>query len=375
MVAAAGTVAVMASPPDRSERTRLVVLFGGASAEHDVSCVSAMHVLQAADGERYDVLPIGITRDGRWVSAGDAIAAMGSGAASLPSPDAVAADGTGSEIQPLPAVAPAVPGQRVVVLPLLHGPMGEDGTVQGLLELAGVPYVGAGVAASAVCMDKGLAKDVLTASGIPQCRHLLARLPGAEFAAACVAELGLPVFVKPANLGSSVGVTKAHDLAELEAAIATALRYDEYVVVEETVTAREIEVAVLGNESPRASVPGEIVPGNEFYDYDDKYLTDGADLRIPADLAPEEVAEVQRLAVAAYRALRVDGMARVDFFYEAGGRGWLVNELNTIPGFTPISMYPKLWEASGLPYAELVDELVRLAVARHERRSRFATER
>ena len=375
MVAAPGTVPAMATPSPDPERTRLVVLFGGASAEHDVSCVSAMHVLEAADRARYDVHPIGITRDGRWVSAGDAIAAMGAGAASLPSPDAVVEGHAGAEIEPLPAVAPAVPGQRVVVMPLLHGPMGEDGTVQGLLELAGVPYIGAGVASSAVCMDKGLAKDVLAARGIPQCLHLVARQPGAAFAAECVDVLGLPVFVKPANLGSSVGVTKAHDLAELEAAIATALRYDEYVVVEEAVHAREIEVAVLGNEAPRASVPGEIVPGNEFYDYDDKYVSDGADLRIPAELDPVEVAEVQRLAVAAYTALRVDGMARVDFFYEAGARGWLVNELNTIPGFTPISMYPKLWEASGLTYGELVDELVRLALERHERRARFATER
>lgn len=361
-----------AEPP---ERTRLVVLFGGASAEHDVSCVSALHVLQAADRDRYDVHPVGITRDGRWVSAGDAIAALGAGAASLPSPDAVVEHHAGTVIQPIPAVAPATPGQRVVVLPLLHGPMGEDGTVQGLLELAGVPYVGAGVAASAVCMDKGLAKDVLTAHGIPQCRHLLVRQPDASFAAQAADELGLPVFVKPANLGSSVGVTKAHDLAELEAAIAEALRYDEYVVAEETVHGREIEVAVLGNQAPRASVPGEIVPGGEFYDYDDKYVTGAADLRIPADLSAAEVAEVQELAVAAYRALRVDGMARVDFFYDPDGRGWMVNELNTIPGFTPISMYPKLWEASGLPYAELIDELVRLAVERHARRQGFSVDR
>jgi D-alanine-D-alanine ligase len=176
-------------------------------------------------------------------------------------------------------------------------------------------------------------------------------------------------------MGSSVGVTKAHDRAELDVALEEAARYDEYVVVEESVSGREIEVAVLGNERPRASVPGEIVPGHEFYDYEDKYLTDGADLLIPAKLDDDEVAEVQRLAVVAYTALRVDGMARVDFFYETGGRGWLVNELNTIPGFTPISMYPKLWAASGLSYSELVDELVRLAVERHERRQRFETQR
>ena len=353
-----------------AERIRLVVLFGGRSAEHDVSCVSAFHVLGAVDRDRYDVVPVGITHDGKWVTAGEAVAALEAGATALPSPDSVP---TTAEIEPLPAVAPVVPGQRVVVLPLLHGPMGEDGTVQGLCELAGVPYVGAGVAAAAVCMDKGLAKQVLAASGLPQCRHLVARLPGDDFADGAAAVLGLPCFVKPANMGSSVGVTKAHDLDELRAAVATARRYDEYVLVEEAVNAREIEVAVLGNESPRASVPGEIVPGHEFYDYDDKYLTDGAELLVPAKLGDPEVAEVQQLALAAYTALRVDGMARVDFFYEEGGRGWLVNELNTIPGFTPISMYPKLWEASGLSYAELIDELVRLAIERFERRQAFST--
>jgi D-alanine-D-alanine ligase len=350
------------------DRIRLVVLFGGQSAEHDVSRVSALHVLGAVDRDRYDVAPIGITRDGRWVPMPDALEP---GARALPSPDGSPAD---AEIEPLPAVTGDAGGEQVVVLPLLHGPMGEDGTVQGLCELAGVPYVGAGVAASAVCMDKGLAKSVLDGAGIPQCRWLAVRETDADadLLDRVERELGYPAFVKPANLGSSVGVTKAHDRAELEAALATAFGYDEHAVVEESVTGREIEVAVLGNARPKASIPGEIVPGNEFYDYADKYVTDGADLRIPADLSPDEVAAVQRLAVDAYRALRVDGMARVDFFYEEGGRGWLVNELNTIPGFTPISMYPKLWEASGLPYAELVDELVRLAVERHARRARFS---
>lgn len=355
-----------------SDRIRLVVLYGGQSAEHDVSRVSALHVLGATDRSRYDVVPIGITNDGRWVAAADAVAALDGAALALPSPDSLS---TSTEIEPLPSIAPATTGERVVVLPLLHGPMGEDGTVQGLCELAGVPYVGSGVAASALCMDKGLAKDVLAAHGIHQCRHLVARQPEPGFADEVVATLGLPAFVKPANMGSSVGVTKAHDLDELRAAIDEALHYDEYVVVEEAVDAREIEVAVLGNEAPRASVPGEVIPGHEFYDYDDKYLTDSADLRIPADLSEAEVAEVQRLAIAAYRALRVDGMARVDFFYEEGRRGWLVNELNTIPGFTPISMYPKLWAASGLPYGELIDELVRLAIARHDRRQGFSTNR
>jgi D-alanine-D-alanine ligase len=358
--------------PD-ADRTRLVVLFGGRSAEHEVSCTSAFHVLAAVDRTRYDVVPVGITRDGRWVATPEAIAAGDGAAGALPSPDGVP---DAAELEPLPTVA----GDRVVVLPLVHGPMGEDGTVQGLLELAGVPYVGAGVAASAVCMDKGLAKGILGAAGLPQCRWLSLRFnelgDPAALAERVEAELGFPVFVKPANLGSSVGVTKAHDAGELATAVAEALRYDEYLVIEEGVRGREIEVAVLGNEAPRASLPGEIVAGNEFYDYEDKYLSDStAGLLVPAPLGADEVAEVQDLALRAYRALRVDGMARVDFFYEEGARGWLVNELNTIPGFTPISMYPKLWEASGLPYPALVDELVRLALERHERRRGFATDR
>lgn len=352
------------------DRIKLVVLFGGQSAEHEVSCTSALNVLRAADRDHYELVPVGITREGRWVAADDALAALEAGSVmrALPSPDSAPAS---LELEPLPTVS----GDRVVVLPLLHGPMGEDGTVQGLCELAGVPYVGAGVAASAVCMDKGLAKAVLAAHGIPQCRWWSGRAPDLDGLDDFVDAVGFPLFAKPANLGSSVGVSKAHDAGELRTAVDEALRYDEYLVLEEAVAGREIELAVLGNEEPRASVPGEVVPGAEFYDYDDKYTTEAADLRVPADLPAEAVAEAQRLAVAAYRALQVDGMARVDFFYEEQGRGWLVNELNTIPGFTPISMYPKLWEASGLPYAELVDELVRLAVARHARRAAFARKR
>jgi D-alanine-D-alanine ligase len=358
----------------RPDRVRLVVLFGGRSAEHEVSCISALHVLRAADADRFDVVPIGITRDGRWIESGEALAALGGGAAALPSPD----DSDASELDPLPAIVPANrEPSDVVVFPLVHGPMGEDGTVQGLLELAGVPFVGAGVLGSALCMDKSAAKDVLAARGLPQARWLAAREPEVDdaFVERVIDDLGLPAFVKPANLGSSVGVTKAHDGAELRDALNEALRYDEYVIVEEFVAAREIEVAVLGNTSPRASVPGEIVPSHEFYDFDDKYLDGSAGLRVPAPLSEEATDRVRRLAVDAYRALRVDGMARADFFYEEDGRGFLVNELNTIPGFTPISMYPKLWEASGLPYDELVDELVRLALERHERRSRFDTKR
>ena len=354
-------------------RTRLVVLFGGRSAEHEVSCISALHVLAAVDRDRYDVVPVGITREGRWVDAGEAVAALPAGASSLPSPDGL----PGSSLERLSAVTPAG-DERVVVFPLLHGPMGEDGTVQGLLEVAGVPYVGAGVLASSVCMDKGTAKDVLATWGLPQPRWRSLRETELteQAVAALVDDLGLPVFVKPANMGSSVGVAKAASVPELLDALATARRYDEYVVVEEgLVRPREVEVAILGNAEPRASLPGEVVASHDFYDFEDKYVSGTAGLRVPADLGPDEVAEAQRLALAAYRALRVDGMARVDLFYEVGGRGFLVNEVNTIPGFTPISMYPRLWEASGLPYPELVDELVRLGVERHTRRSTFATTR
>jgi D-alanine-D-alanine ligase len=354
-----------------SPRIRLVVLFGGVSAEHDVSCVSASHVLRAADPERYDLVPVGITRGGEWVLSEGAVKALAEGPAALPEQLQV----DGPTLEPLPTVLPSTEEEQVVVLPLIHGPMGEDGTVQGLLELAGVPYVGSGVLGSAVCMDKVMARTVATTAGIPQPRWISARDVEVDdgFADRVVDELGLPVFVKPANLGSSVGITKAHDRAELVAALQTATTYDEWVLVEEAVTAREIEVAVLGNTEPRASVPGEIVPSHEFYDYDDKYLDGAADLLVPAPLPDDVAEEVRGLALRAYRALRCDGMARVDFFYEESGpaRGLMFNEVNTVPGFTPISMYPRLWAASGLPYAELVDELVRLAIERHDHRKDF----
>lgn len=240
-----------------------------------------------------------------------------------------------------------------------------------MLELAGVPYVGAGVLGSALSMDKAKAKEVVAHAGIPQCRWLTFRDVDidARTADTIVGELGLPVFVKPANLGSSVGVSKAHDTDELRAALLLAGEYDEWIVVEEHVTGREIEVAVLGNTELRVSVPGEVRPGAEFYDYADKYLDGSAELVIPADLSDDVRHQVSQIAMAAFRALRAEGMARVDFFYEEGGRGLLLNEINTIPGFTPISMYPKLWAASGLPYAELIDELVALALERHARRA------
>ncbi len=345
---------------------RLVVLFGGQSAEHDVSCTTAAHVLAAADPDHYDIVAIGITRDGRFVLAEAAMDALRAGSDQLPE----ALDPSGPPTDLIPALTGLDPDVHVVVLPLLHGPLGEDGTVQGLLELANVPYVGAGVLGSALTMDKAKAKEVLAAAGVPQTAWVTVHEPvWTGDLAAIVDVLGLPVFVKPANMGSSVGVRRATTIEELGAAIGHAFLYDEWVVVEEAVTAREIEFAVLGNEELRISVPGEIVPGAEFYDYEDKYLDGTAKLFIPALLTDEAVAEMQELAQTAYRSLRVEGMARADFLYEEGGRGPLLNELNTIPGFTPISMYPKLWEASGLAYSDLIDELVRLAIARHERRS------
>jgi D-alanine-D-alanine ligase len=280
-------------------------------------------------------------------------------------------------VEPLPAVATGPDDLPVVVLPILHGTRGEDGTVQGLLELAGVPYVGSGVLGSALAMDKVRAKAVTAAHGIPQTRWFGLRDVEAGQAAhrVAAAELTYPLFVKPSNLGSSVGVSRVASPSDLAAAVELAASYDEWIVVEEGVVAREIEVAVLGNARPRASLPGEIISTREFYDYEDKYLEGAAEQRIPADLPEEVVAEVQLLACEAFTALGCDGMARVDFFYEEGGRGLLLNEVNTIPGFTPISMYPMMWEASGLPYPDLIDELVRLALERHERRSRFSTKR
>ncbi len=345
-----------------------MVLFGGQSAEHDVSCTTAAYVLRAADPDKYDIVPVGISRDGTWAIAEGALAALAAGPAALPS----RLDPTGSPIVPADVITDTT---RTVVVPLLHGPMGEDGTVQGLLELANVPYVGSGVLGSALAMDKAMAKQVLAANGIAQARYQAFRAheisPGLP--ASIAEQLGLPVFVKPANMGSSIGVSKAKTVEAVRDAIDAALTYDEWVVVEEAIVGREIEVAVLGNLEPRASLPGEIVPGAEFYDYADKYLDDGSQALVPAALTPEETDAVRAMAVRVFTALRCEGLARVDFFLDAGDRGFLCNEVNTMPGFTPISMYPKLWIASGLSYSALIDELVRLAIERHGRQRRNTT--
>jgi D-alanine-D-alanine ligase len=366
--------------PYLDRRLRIMLLFGGQSAEHDVSRVSAVAVARALDPNRYDVVPVAITREGRWLLADRARAALETGQF----PSAFDVDGApvrladrrpglGSSVVRLESGGNQL-GAVDVAFPLLHGPYGEDGTVQGLLELAGLPYVGSGVLGSAVGMDKVMMKRAFTACGLPSARYVALRDDGITKAELehCEAELGYPCFVKPANLGSSVGVSKAADRAGLEEAVEVALRFDEWILVEEGIAGREIEVAVLGDRPPEASLPGEIVPGADFYTYEDKYLDDSAELRAPTELDPDRTAEVRRLAVEAFTACRCEAMARVDFFLEDPGRGFLVNEVNTIPGFTPISMYPRLWEVTGVSYPELLDRLVALALERHERRARRA---
>ena len=347
-----------------TQRHRLVVLFGGESAEHDVSCVTARHVLAAVDTDRFAIDAIGITRSGEWIrtEAGSAVAA---GTVDQ-LPPALPTEGT--------AIAPLDAVERhelpVVVLPLLHGPMGEDGTVQGMLDLAGVPYVGSGVLGSALCMDKAMAKQTAASFGIAQAKWRTVHADDltSATAAALVTELGDVTFIKPANMGSSVGVSRATSVAELTEGLTAAAAYDEWIVVEEAVHGREIEVGVLGNRTLQASVPGEIVPGDQFYSYEDKYHDGVAQTLIPADLSPAATAEVQALAARCGEALRVQGLARVDFFYEEHGRGFLLNEINTMPGFTPISMFPKLWAATGIDYHDLIVRLVDLAIERHAKR-------
>jgi D-alanine-D-alanine ligase len=328
-------------------RLRVAVLAGGRSSEHEISLASARSVLESLDPDQYDVVTVAIGRDGRWE--------LGSG------------EGTVAETLPVPAAsAPATLGSVDVVLPILHGPFGEDGTVQGLLELAGVPYVGAGVAASALCMDKDLFKKVLRDSGIPVARHVALR-PGDDVEN----PFGYPCFVKPARLGSSVGISKVHDEGELGPAVELAFRHDEKVLIEELIDGIEVEVGVLGNFEPVASLPGQIVPlGHEWYDYASKYDEGGMDLLVPPDLPGDVLERVQTTAVEAFRVTECEGMARADCFVVEGGRV-VVNELNTIPGFTATSVYAKLFEASGIPYQELLRRLIDLALERQQRRAKL----
>jgi len=367
-----------------SKKMRVLLLFGGRSAEHDVSRVSAVAAAISLDSTRYEVLPVAINRSGEWLLATETQKFLDGPREIVP--DSFVVEG-------IKVTGPSVPGQNKlvfaeptadnsnlsfdVVLPLLHGPFGEDGTIQGLLELADVPYVGSGVVGSAVAMDKVIMKRAFVAEGLPVPKWLPFRdgQDKAEILAQCESRLGYPMFVKPANLGSSVGISKVLNPKEFATAIDLAWRYDEWIVIEEGVTAREIEVAILGDNPPEASIPGEIIPGSDFYSYSDKYIDNSAELLAPAPLDNDLVIEVQNLAKQAFLACRCESMARVDFFYEekrndgGPGRGFLANEVNTIPGFTPISMYPRLWKESGLSYSALLDRLIDLSLERHSRRS------
>jgi D-alanine-D-alanine ligase len=366
---------------DLAKKLRVGVIFGGRSGEHEVSLQSAKSVIDAMDRDKYEVVPIGITPEGRWLTSSDATLLL---------PEAVVRDGdrevaifgdpTRDGLVRLDAASGDARTPLDVVFPVLHGTFGEDGTIQGLLELAGLPYVGSGVLGSAAGMDKAVMKALFREAGLPIVEHTFFlrtqwdRDRG-RILDSVEAQIGYPAFAKPANLGSSVGISKATDRASLERALDTAARFDRKIIVERGVDGREVEVAVLGNDEPVASLPGEIIPNADFYDFDTKYTNDTAEYAIPAELSPEQTAEVQEMAIRAFRAVDAAGLGRVDFFVERAGGRILLNEINTMPGFTRISMYPKLWEASGIRYRELIDRLIELAVDRHREQSRSQTTR
>ncbi len=367
---------------NQPKKIRVAVLFGGQSQEHAVSLASATAVMQALDPARYEVVPVGITREGRWLTGGDPLRLLRGGdtadaAGDSPEESLALATLPGGPTAIVEGAGHAVGGVDVV-FPVLHGPFGEDGTIQGLLELAGVPYVGSGVLGSALGMDKIAMKAIFESYGLPVgpyiaiTRHEWERDPAAVQRRAETA-LHYPLFVKPANLGSSVGISKVHGPAEFAAALDRAAAFDRRLLIEEGIDGREIECSVLGNEEPRASVCGEIVAGREFYDFAAKYLADNSELHIPADLPHEVSVRIQALAVAAFQAVDAAGLARVDFFLRRSDGTVFLNEINTLPGFTAISMYPKLWAASGLSYQELVSRLIDLALARHADRQRVRT--
>lgn len=393
------------------KKLRVGILFGGRSGEHEVSLLSAASVLNAIDKSKYEVVPIGITKEGRWLTAADAeLLLQGKGEASGASRSHLRA----GDPEATPGAAVLATGQAVVVppephrpggslepfqtaaaltrrasdrainvdiiFPVLHGTFGEDGTIQGLFELADIAYVGAGVLGSAAGMDKDVMKSLFLAAGLPIVKHVTVLRSDWESAPKKVqklveSKLKYPVFVKPANLGSSVGISKARERKELGPAMEEAARFDRKIVIEEGVggkkhKAREIECSVLGNDKPQASVPGEIVPGKEFYDYTAKYLDEGSQLIIPAKLSKAETRKIQQLAIGAFKAVDCSGLARVDFLMDPKNRKIYLNEINTMPGFTAISMYPKLWAASGLAYPELIERLIRLGQERHEEKKR-----
>lgn len=387
------------------KKTRVGILFGGRSGEHEVSLLSAASVLQAIDRSKYEVVPIGITKEGRWVTAGHAERLLGGGAPGkhlragdpeATQPAAVLRKGESVLVPPIPSEA-LVPFEREagavthagseqvlsvdVIFPVLHGTFGEDGTIQGLFELASIAYVGSGVLGSAAGMDKDAMRRLFQSAKLPMVKWVTflrgewEKSPK-KVRAKIEAALKYPVFVKPANLGSSVGITKAHNAKELASAIETAAQFDRKIVVEQGVggkkdKARELEVAVLGNDAPEASVVGEVVPIKEFYDYEAKYLSEGSDLIVPAKLTKAQAKQVREMAIAAFRVCDCAGLARVDFLMEPGKSGRIyVNEINTLPGFTSISMYPRLWAASGVPYPKLIDRLIELAMERRADKDR-----
>ncbi len=367
-----------------ANKIRVGLVFGGKSGEHEVSLASARSVLAALDKNKYEPVLIGVSKEGRWLTGGNPLKQLTSMTQSplLKANNVENGVTNGSSREMVSQSVSAISAERVldssvdVVFPLIHGPFGEDGTVQGVFELANIPYVGAGVAASAVGMDKALMKAVFQAAGLPIADYLVflrshwEREPEATIQK-IEESIGYPCFVKPANLGSSVGVTKAHNWDELTQALATAAQFDRKVIVEKGIIGREVECSVLGNDDPVASVPGEIIPGHEFYDYEAKYVDEsGTRLLIPAELSPEQVRSVQDLAVRAFKAIDCSGMARVDFFVQNSDGRVIINEINTIPGFTNVSMYPKLWEASGLSYPSLIDRLIGLALERHQDKNR-----
>jgi D-alanine-D-alanine ligase len=390
------------------KKLRVGILFGGRSGEHEVSLLSAASVFNAIDKDKYEVVPIGITKEGHWVTAADAERLLRgefahheerhlrAGDPETTPAAAVLANGESVVVPPEPqqhggsltafqtdasshALTRRVSDRAInvdIVFPVLHGTFGEDGTIQGLLELADMPYVGAGVLGSAAGMDKDIMKSLFRAAGLPIVKHVTI-LRGdwdtnpKKVEKLVASKLKYPVFVKPANLGSSVGISKAHNREELGPAIADAAKFDRKIVIEEGVggkkhKAREIECSVLGNDRPEASIPGEIVPSKEFYDYDAKYLDEGSELIIPAKLKKAETNKVQQLAIAAFKAVDCSGLARVDFLMDPKTRKIYLNEINTMPGFTAISMYPKLWAATGLPYPKLIEKLIELGIERHE---------
>jgi D-alanine-D-alanine ligase len=404
-----------------AKKLRVGILFGGRSGEHEVSLLSAASVLGAIDREKFDVTPIGITKEGRWLAAADARGLLngdaGAGGRRLRAGDPAATPGAKLLHQGIPTLMAPEPGRQrpeggpegkaiEVIFPVLHGTFGEDGTIQGLFELAGIPYVGSGVLGSAAGMDKDVMKRLFAEAGLPIVKHvtlLRADWEKAPRKAVALVERSLkyPVFVKPANLGSSVGISKAHDRAELSPALTLAAKYDRKLIVEQGVggkppqrrgpiagdpgkagrggqvaRAREFEVAVLGNDSPKASVVGEIIPGKEFYDYEAKYLSEGSVPVIPAKISRTQSRKIREMAVAAFKACDLAGLARVDFLMEPGGKQRIyLNEVNTMPGFTRISMYPKLWEASGLSYKELITQLIELALERQAEKSKTSYSR